>query len=129
MPDLPILAAVEQCPDPVCGAKLGERHARECTRALCLTDGIQRILHLTDPPSGEHDCGAAVWIGYPNGAIEAVAQGWFVRPGSAGPRGARWIPCGQDDLGAVPDLDAVLRAGTWNRDRQIFDLPELTHVR
>ncbi len=129
MPKPTILAAVERCPDPECNVKLGEQHRRDCTQTLCLTDGIQRILHLTEPPSGDHDCGQAVWIGYPNGAIEAVAQGWFVRPAAAGPDGAGWVPCGQDEPGAVPDLDAVLRAGRWNRARQIFELPELTHAR
>jgi len=129
MPHLPILAAAERCPDSDCNAEIGQPHTRDCTRVLCMSDGVQRILHLADPPAGDHDCGLAVWIGYPNGAVEAVAAGWFVRPGSAGEHGARWVPCEPGDLAAVPDLDAVLRAGRWNAGRQIFELPELTHAR
>ena len=128
MPHLPILAAAERCPDSDCNAEIGQPHTRDCTRVLCIAVGVQRILHLADPPDGDHDCGLDVWTGHPNGTIEAVAQGWFVRPGSAGPDGARWVPCGADDPDAVPDLDAVLRAGRWNPTRRIFELPELTHA-
>jgi hypothetical protein len=128
VPHLPILAVVEHCPDSDCRAAIGEPHTRDCTTVLCLTDGVQRTLHLTDPPDGAHDCGQAVWTGYPNGAIEAVAQGWFVRPGNAGEHGARWVPCQPGDPAAVPDLHAVLTAGRWHSGRQIFVLPELTHA-
>jgi hypothetical protein len=128
VPDLPILTAAQLCSDQDCRVPIGVHHDRDCSIALCLATGVQRILHLVDPPAGDHDCGTAAWTGFPAGAIEAVAQGWFVRPDADGPDTARWVPCGQDDPGAVPDLDAVLRAGRWNRDRRIFDLPELTHA-
>jgi hypothetical protein len=125
MPDLPTLALYDQCPDPDCLALIGYPHTTACVMAICVTTGVQRLLHtgLVDV----HTCGEDRWTGRAHGAIEAAEYGLFVR--LAGPEDhplTGWIPCTADEPAAVPDLDRLIRTGVWNPDRQIWErLPEV----
>ncbi len=132
MTDLPRLTAATTCPDEDCRVPIGRKHTRECSVAICIMTGCQRVLHSAAPPGrlipapgfDEHVCGEDVWSGYPHGAVEAAAAGLFVRerrPGDPGRR--RWIPCEPSHPDATPDLDRVIRAGYWNPVRQVWEIP------
>lgn len=131
MPDLPLLAPTADCPDQDCPATIGQRHGTECSIAICLDSGIQRKLCTVDTAADRtHGCGEQRWTGYPPGSVEAAAHGLWVRPATADDQPhTGWIPCEPGEPDAVPDLDRVMRAGQWNRARQVWELPESSEVR
>lgn len=140
MPNLPTLALVDRCPEPDCQARIGEKHLIDCHTAICVMTGQQRILHAADPPPpvtiaawcagvvpvdlDVHICGEDVWTGRPHGAVEAAANGLFVRPATTddAPQ-TGWLPCQPGEPGAAPDLNRLVRTGTWNPIRQVWELP------
>lgn len=76
-----------------------------------------------------HLCGQDVWTGWPHGAIEAAEYGLFVREATTADQPLTgWIPCQPTDPGAVPDLDRLVRSGTWNSVRQVFVLAGGSHA-
>jgi hypothetical protein len=129
MPDLPRLPLADLCTDQDCKVPVGAEHRPDCTVAICVSTGHQRLLHLEGPRRpltdlgglvDAHVCGADIWTGYPRGTVEAAAAGLFVvRDQSTG----RWTPCPDSADGAVPDLTRVIQAGTWNPIRQCWLVP------
>jgi hypothetical protein len=133
--DLPQLAITETCPDPDCNAKIGEKHAKGCGVAICITTGQQRLIHETVGPDADeslpsgldvHTCGEDVWVGYPHGALTAAAHGLFARPAKPGDPTTSWIPCLPDHPDAKPDISRLVHSGRWNPIDQVFELAEAT---
>lgn len=139
MLDLPQLAVTEDCPG--CPAQIGQKHHRTCGVAICVTTGVQRLLHigvkpdqpmlppppfiLDGVPVDAHVCGDDVWTGHRHGAAEAAAAGLFVRERQPGePDAPRWIPCRPGTPGAQPDVDRVTRTGTWDPITQRWEISE-----
>lgn len=126
MPDQAALST--NCPDPDCGVPIGAPHVIDCTTAVCVMTGEQRILHTDNPPASDlpgvdvHVCGDTPWSGRLPGADEAAAHHLFVQP--APPPMSGWLPCPPGTPGAVPDLDRLVRTGRWNPIRQTWELPE-----
>lgn len=137
MPHPPQPAPSANCPDLHCQAPIGAPHHHDCLIAICVSTGHQRILHATDEyaathsaplnpdtPIDAHTCGADVWAGHPHGATTAATAGLFARRATAADAPLTgWIPCPPDEPGAVPDIDRLVRSGTWNRTGQIWELP------
>ncbi len=138
MPSLPQLAPAANCPDRDCGVPIGTKHRPDCQIAICVSTGHQRLIHHHGerrPPVdlGEalvdvHVCGEDVWAGYPHGAVEAAAAGLFVRPATPDAPRTRWVPCTPGYPGAVPDLARVVKTGTWNPVRQVWEIPEASNA-
>ena len=95
----------------------------EPTGAPCLLGcGIPPWRHVV--PVDAHTCGEDVWVGYPHGSVTAASYGLFVRPATAADAPlTSWLPCHADEPGAVPDLDRLVRSGTWNPIEQVWELP------
>lgn len=123
MPELPELA--DTCPDHDCKAPIGRKHGMDCSIAICLSTGHQRLLHqngdtLPAMPGlpidvDVHICGDDVWSGWPRGTVEAIELGMYVQPAliDHSPGTPGWVRCEAGDPGAVPDIARIL-AGTWD---------------
>lgn len=132
MPDLPPLA--DTCLDKDCGAGIDKPHGKNCTVAICISTGQQRVLHQLDdtlpPTPGQpdgidlHICGTDVWRGWPAGTAEAIAYGLFVQPATIGhtPGTPGWVRCEAGDPGAVPDIARVLDVGDWDPIKQTWTI-------
>lgn len=132
MADLPELA--DFCPDGDCKTPMGRKHGVDCSIAICLSTGQQRILHQNDdtlpavaglPFDGAgHVCGEDVWAGWPRGTVEAIEHGMFVQPAliDHSPGTPGWTRCEPGDPGAVPDIARVLATGVWDPIRQSWDV-------
>jgi hypothetical protein len=83
--------------------------------ARCLRTGQQRLAcrafgHMLGQP--EHDCGRDHWPGCDPNADQAARYGlWCYCP----PRGTP-VPCGPEHPEAIPDVNALIRNGVWDRD-------------
>lgn len=116
------------CPDQDCQVPVGTVHLPDCTVAVCLDTGRQRLQHLLNIPDegqvqqvvdrARHDCGQDVWSGQEHGVAECIEFGWFVRRALNEEElfGDSWIPCDAATPGARPDRQRLTSHAVWNAE-------------
>lgn len=108
-----------------CGARVGEKHKKDCDVAVCLATGIQRLMcdgRASHPGEG---CGHDVWTGKWPGVQECEDYGWYaiwVDP-EPGQQFGRFEACPKDHPGGRPDLNRLMRECRWDRAGQRWVIP------
>jgi len=95
------------CPD--CNVGVGEPHLRLCDWATCMSTGERRLGHVVNGKAEEHDCGANLWAGQPDGEAECIEWGWYACLTPLG-----WVPCSPDAPGAIPDRNRLHTDAIWD---------------
>lgn len=89
--------------------------------ATCVHTGQQRLAcGAIGPLIGQepHDCGHDIWMGEPHGYAECRRYGlWVYCPPTGSP-----VPCGPDHPDAIPNMNALIRNGVWDRQTQTWVL-------
>jgi hypothetical protein len=102
------------CPD--CGAEPGGEHNGGCDVERCPACGGQFLFCGCDD---RDEIPREPWSGIWPGVLECREYGLWAR---RNPDGPGYIPCGPDDPGAGEDLNTLAAAGTWNREKQRFEM-------